>query len=119
LAYYHFSVFIDKILDGNQMREDIINTLDSIKKNYGEASFNSPNEFKIALDSITINHDADTIRNLLRIAICDLMAFKRLKKAFNNNDSFEVNNLASDMSTNYMIDQTASLMVMVYIFKSL
>jgi len=93
------------------MREQIEKALQTIKNHFGTAIFANPGQFKAALADTPIKSDADTARNLLRIAVCDIQAYSRLETALANNNLFIVDDLTAEMSSKYMMDKTAVQMV--------
>jgi len=91
------------------MHNQIEKALQALKDHFGTAIFSNPRQFKAALADMPIESDAKKVRNLLNIAICDMKAYTRLESGLANS-SFTVDNLVSEMVSDYMIDITASRM---------
>jgi hypothetical protein len=93
------------------MRDEIKATLQAIITAMGQDIFTRPQQFRGVLADIQIKHDGDAIKNLLRIAICELQAYTRLQAGFAQNNLFIVDNIASEMATKYMIQQNITQIV--------
>jgi len=94
------------------MENTITQVLQKLKDAFGISIFTDPSKFKSALRDIPIKTNAKPIRNLLNIAICDMCAYSRLESAISNNNSFIIDNLASEMSLDYGgIDRQNTLIV--------
>jgi len=93
------------------MQENILKTLNTIKDHIGTSAFSNPKQFKGALEDIKINNDADIIRNMLKIAICDLNAYSRLEKALIDNHKSIIDDLVAEMVSKFMTDITVTKIV--------
>jgi hypothetical protein len=85
--------------------------LKTIKIQMGTEIFDNSVRFTSVLNDLTIGEEAKKIKNLLRIAICELGAYRRLKKAAATGDGFTVLNLAKEMTEDYMIPAEISMRV--------
>jgi len=85
------------------MKKTIVQVLHKIKNDFGVSVFSDPARFKSALMDVRIETDAKPIRNLLDIAVCDMKAYSRLESARSGNNSFILDNLVSEMSSDYRI----------------
>ena len=94
------------------MQEQVIKTLKIIKDHFGKSIFRDSAKFKAVLLDTPIESNGDIIRNLLRIAICEIQAYSRLEKALAENDKFVVENLSIEMSSKYLMDKSATTMIM-------
>jgi len=64
--------------------------------------FANPKRFKAALDDVQIETDAKKVRHLLNVAVRDMQAYACLESDLANNP-FVVDNLVSEMSSDYII----------------
>jgi len=87
------------------MEDTIRQVLRAIKNAFGVSVFSDPVQFKAALKDVRIGTDAKPIRNLLNIAVCDMQSYSRLELAKSSNNSFIIDNLVSEMSSDYRIDK--------------
>jgi len=94
------------------MKEEIKRVLQTMKDSFGEAVFSNPSQFNSALTDVPILENAVKIRNLLRYAICNVLAYEKLKASINHNMQQTLEGLITELSTNYMIDALASRNVM-------
>ena len=95
------------------MKETIRQLLQKLEndfKNEKVPIFANHKRFKAALDDLQIETDAKKIRHLLNVAVRDMQAYSRLELDLANNP-FIVDNLASEMSSDYMIDKDTAQMV--------
>ena len=65
--------------------------------------FEDAKRFVSALYDVKPAQEHKKIRNLLRIAICDINGYSRLKKAFNENNMFAKENIAAELSNDFNI----------------
>jgi TPR repeat protein len=86
------------------MRENIKKALQAVIDLVGADMLSKPSQFRGVLADISIDCDSGAIKNLLRIAMCELNAYERLQKGLSDNCHFVVGNIASEMSRKYMID---------------
>ncbi|MCL2054436.1 MAG: VWA domain-containing protein [Oscillospiraceae bacterium] len=90
------------------MREQIIQVLHKIKESFGTDVFANPRLFSAVLADVKIETDAKKIRNLLNIAVRDIHIYQRLEKGLASNNKFIIDNLICEISSDYMIEKTAS-----------
>jgi len=95
------------------MREQITQALQALKTHFDKDNsepsiFSNHRQFKAALADIKIESDAKKIRNLLNIAIGDMKAYSRLGSGLSGNNPFVVDNLVSEMVSDYLIDKAAA-----------
>ena len=84
-------------------------TIQAIVKQFGEGIFMDSNRFVKALDGLSASTtDEKKVKNMLRIAICDLKAFARLKEKC---DKQAITAIAKEMEEEYMIPLEASTRV--------
>ena len=88
------------------MKQQILHTLHTLKDNFGESIFTHPAQFRSALADVQIDNDA--IRNLLKIAICDLNVITKIQTSGDNNTCDE---LVQDLTSKYMINHAVSKVV--------
>jgi uncharacterized protein (TIGR02145 family) len=92
------------------MRATIKQVLQTLRGHFGESIFSNPKQFKAALADVPIETDGKRIRNLLNIAMCEMKAYSRLESSLSNN-TFIVDNLSAELSSDFMIDVSAAKMV--------
>ncbi|MCL2577547.1 MAG: DUF6273 domain-containing protein [Defluviitaleaceae bacterium] len=88
------------------MFDSIKQVLQMIKTQFGIEIFNNHSRFTSALNDFA--NENKNVKNLLRIAVCDLHAYSKLKKG----DSHTFLILAREMSEDYMIPYDIALGVM-------
>jgi len=93
-------------MNDQSMFNEINQVLQSIKNRLGMDIFDDQSRFTSALNDFTSENKK--VKNLIRIAVCDLRAYTRLKRAFTQNDNHAVLKLAREMSEDYMIPSDAS-----------
>jgi len=94
------------------LKATIRQVLQTISEHFGASVFTNPKQFKSALEDAPINSgDGDTVRNLLRIAVCEMQAYSRLKMALAGGNFFAIDNLPGEMSSKYMMDKAAAQVV--------
>jgi hypothetical protein len=82
-------------------REQVSGTLAIIKDHFGKAIFHDHGRFKGTLADVLTESDDILVRNLLRIAVCELRAYERIEKAKSENNLFIVGTLVSEMFSKY------------------
>lgn len=94
------------------MHDAIMYVLHALKQQLGEDIFSNPSRCVAALRDLVGSGGEKRVRNLLRIAICELHAYVRLKKvADSSDDNFTAHALINEMSDDYMIPVEISRMV--------
>lgn len=89
--------------------EAMTQTLQTMQANLSESIFHDPQKFTAALNDIVRDPEEVRVKNLLRIAICDLKAYTRLKRS--KTDNFTAISLAEEMTEGYMIPEEISTCV--------
>ena len=95
------------------MRETIRKVLQGLNKEFAGESvsiFKNPRRFKSALDDVRMDEDGKRIRHVLNVAIRDVQVYARLE-AETAEDGFIIDNLAAQMSGDYMIERDIARMV--------
>jgi len=92
-------------------RKQITDALQTLKQGFGASIFSNPKLFQNAVSDLRIAENGIVIKNLLITAICELNAYTRLEKALADGNLMSVENLATEMSTDYSIDKSAAKMV--------
>jgi len=82
---------------------DITQVLKVIHSRFGEEIFSDHARFASALSDLVTGAEAGKVKNMLRIAICDLRAYSRLKKAKATGDNFAALNIAKEMTDDFML----------------
>jgi hypothetical protein len=93
------------------MREQIKKALSDIIDIATIEVMTKPQQFRSILADILIETNRELVRNLLRIAVCELNAYTKLKAGFEQKDEFIVNNLATKIAESYMMDPDIAMMV--------
>ena len=93
------------------MREEITKAIKNVSEEFGVEIFSNVKQFISVLSDVSIEYNADKIRNLLRIAINDLQAYTRLKSGVAENNLFLVDNLKQEMVSKFMIDKDTAKMI--------
>jgi alpha-tubulin suppressor-like RCC1 family protein len=91
-----------KMLEQNTY-DTIRQVLQTLKSDFGTDIFDNSSRFMGGLNDVQIKADSKIIKNLLRIAVCDLHAYTRLKKSYDLDDIFAVGNIAKEMSDDFML----------------
>ena len=89
------------------MRETIRLVLHKLKDDFKDDKtviFTNPKRFRAALNDIKIETDAKKIRHLLNLMVQDMQAYSRLESDLSKNP-FIIDNLASEMSSDYFVDK--------------
>ena len=78
----------------------------------GKEVFSDPKRFKACLADVSNLPESRLLNNLLKTAICDMKAYDRLKKFYEQGNMFAVTNLAKEMEKDYgkHIDLTTDTM---------
>jgi formylglycine-generating enzyme required for sulfatase activity len=93
------------------MKNAIKQALETLKNAFGNSIFADPARFRAALADVPIESDARTIRNLLNIAMGDMKVYSRLETEVANKNLFTVDNLMTEMSSDYMIKEDVAKLV--------
>lgn len=80
-------------------------TLKAVRNHFGLVIFEDHTRFMAAVNDLATGEESTRVRNLLRIAICDLHAYSRLKKAQNEGNTFIVGQLTEQMSKDFMLPE--------------
>jgi len=80
--------------------EQILNML---MARLGADIFDDTGRFVGALNDLAAGAESKKVKNMLRIAICDLGAFARIKSAYKRGDNFAALNIAREMSEDFLI----------------
>ena len=97
-------------MNDRKLLDDITQALQTMKNYFGEEVFDNPSRFMAGINDI-VARDAKTVKHLLRIAICDLHAFTRLKKAHDEGNNFIVKHIEKEMCEDYMVPPDVSFEV--------
>jgi uncharacterized protein (TIGR02145 family) len=92
------------------VKTTIKQVLQTLNTHFVASIFSNPRQFKAALADVPIETDGKRIRNLLNIAMCEMKAYSRLESSLSNN-TFVVDNLSAELSSDFMIDVSAAKMV--------
>ena len=85
-----------------QLFDNMGQTLIKMEKLFGPEIFEDPRRFISGLNDI-VSPEEKTLKNLLRIAICELGAYERLKKSFEQGNSLAWRHLEKELSRDYLI----------------
>ena len=92
------------------MREIIKQVLSKLECDFKDdnvAIFANPKKFRAVLNDIQIETDAKRVRHLLNLAVRDMQIYSRLESELGKN-SFIIDNLAVEMSSDYFVDKDLS-----------
>ena len=90
------------------MKNTISQVLKKIKEDFIDDNvFINARQFSAVLNDVRIETDEKKVRHLLKVAIREMQVYSRLKAESSNND-FIIDNLAAEMSSDYMIDKDAA-----------
>ncbi|MCL1999617.1 MAG: DUF6273 domain-containing protein [Turicibacter sp.] len=92
-------------MNNQTLFNNMAQTLQKIKTDVGMETFEDSSRFTVAIANVQIRSEETQVKNLLRIAICDLNAFTRLKKAKSDNSSLARTSIAQEMAKNYKIHE--------------
>ncbi|MCL2841253.1 MAG: DUF6273 domain-containing protein [Defluviitaleaceae bacterium] len=85
------------------MYDAMSDALQTIYGRFGSDIFGNPNRFVSALNDLVTGVDSGKVKNLLRIAVCDLNAFTRLHKATQTGDIYAALKISKEMSDDFML----------------
>ena len=89
-------------MNNHTLFSEITTALHKVKAHLGTEIFASPSRFTAAINDL-VDSDAKTVKHLLRIAICDLQAYSKLREAYANGNFFVAKHLKNEMTNDYMI----------------
>ena len=90
------------------MTDNIYKALQAMQTHFGADIFNDSRRFINGLNDV-VSADAKKVKNLLRIAICDLNAYARLEKATDESKIYIVKHLEREMHEDYMISEDIAI----------
>ena len=93
------------------MKETIKQILQRITENFKEEIFSNQKQFQSAIADLPIEFDAVKIRNLLRIAICDMQVYSKIKNEPYMSKHLIIHNLIRTFSENYNISESDARVV--------